>query len=228
VAKGLAYPKWGTKPYPKSYDARYAVLQAMIAIDLAAALRATSLGLPQILGSNSGDTGYAGARTMFEDFQIGEGRQVSGMCRLLTAWGLDDGLRTADLGSAAGWVFFARRYNGSGYAKNNYHLKLAKAFLKHAAGEQMVLALDPTLTIGSKGERVRNLQADLVALGFDPGPVDGRFGRHTEGAVKLFQPTAGLSATGQADPGTVEALAAAIKAHDDAIAIPTDQVWDRR
>ena len=33
AANGLAYPKWGTKPYPKSTDDRYAQLGRMSSID---------------------------------------------------------------------------------------------------------------------------------------------------------------------------------------------------
>jgi peptidoglycan hydrolase-like protein with peptidoglycan-binding domain len=34
---------------------------------------------------------------------------------------------------------------------------------------------------------VRDLQAALKALGYNPGPIDGVFGATTEAAVKAFQ-----------------------------------------
>ncbi len=49
---------------------------------------------------------------------------------------------------------------------------------------------------------VRSLQRALKALGFDPGGIDGVWGRRTSGAVKLFQEAAGLAATGIVDAAT--------------------------
>ena len=46
---------------------------------------------------------------------------------------------------------------------------------------------EPVLKIGSNDPAVRDLQEALVALGFDPGPVDGVFGAKTESAVRKFQ-----------------------------------------
>lgn len=53
---------------------------------------------------------------------------------------------------------------------------------------------------------VTKLQQRLVDLGFHPGGVDGKFGRRTEGAVRAFQKTKSLGATGNADPPTLTAL----------------------
>lgn len=44
------------------------------------------------------------------------------------------------------------------------------------------------LALGEKGPEVRSVQERLTALGYDPGLVDGVFGRVTEEAVKRFQP----------------------------------------
>jgi hypothetical protein len=44
-----------------------------------------------------------------------------------------------------------------------------------------------SLAIGDSGSAVRRLQQRLAAAGFDPGGVDGKFGVHTEAAVKAFQ-----------------------------------------
>jgi len=61
---------------------------------------------------------------------------------------------------------------------------------------------EPTLRKGAKGQAVKDLQAALKALGLDPGPVDGVFGRKTEDAVKEFQKRAGIDADGVAGPIT--------------------------
>jgi peptidoglycan hydrolase-like protein with peptidoglycan-binding domain len=46
---------------------------------------------------------------------------------------------------------------------------------------------EPLLRKGSTGVAVRQLQQALTDLGYDPDPVDGRFGMKTESAVKAFQ-----------------------------------------
>ena len=73
-----------------------------------------------------------------------------------------------------------------------------------------------TLTVtsaqfGDKGENVSALQYALQKLGFNPGAVDGIFGRNTQGAVKEFQSSHGLEATGNLDAKTVEAMNAALE-----------------
>src|SRR5215475_10087231 len=59
---------------------------------------------------------------------------------------------------------------------------------------------------GSAGSEVAKLQAQLQDLGFNPGPIDGRFGSATEAAVLAFQKSAGLLADGIAGPRTQGAL----------------------
>lgn len=44
---------------------------------------------------------------------------------------------------------------------------------------------------------VRNIQAGLQRLGYDPGPADGRFGPQTESAIRRFQQDNGLTIDGQ-------------------------------
>lgn len=60
----------------------------------------------------------------------------------------------------------------------------------------------PILRKGARGEAVSNLQSDLAAKGFDPGPIDGIFGNKTRGAVRGFQASAGLKPDGVVGPLT--------------------------
>jgi peptidoglycan hydrolase-like protein with peptidoglycan-binding domain len=60
---------------------------------------------------------------------------------------------------------------------------------------------------GDKGEQVRELQRQLAAVGFDPGPVDGVYGPLTRGAVARLQRYCGLAADGIAGPLTMQTLA---------------------
>lgn len=61
---------------------------------------------------------------------------------------------------------------------------------------------DPTLQEGSKRVAVRGLQRRLIALGFGPDDIDGRFGAQTEAAVRAFQKGADLDVDGVVGPLT--------------------------
>lgn len=64
-----------------------------------------------------------------------------------------------------------------------------------------------TLSKGSSGIRVENLQQQLRSLGYMAASVDGDFGSRTKAAVELFQDTADLHVDGIAGPKTLHALA---------------------
>jgi peptidoglycan hydrolase-like protein with peptidoglycan-binding domain len=55
-------------------------------------------------------------------------------------------------------------------------------------------------------DRVKGLQRQLSRLGYDPGPVDGRYGPLTTAAVASFQDSHELPADGVVDPATQRAL----------------------
>lgn len=44
---------------------------------------------------------------------------------------------------------------------------------------------------------LRNIQAGLTRLGFDPGPVDGRMGPRTRAAIRAYQQQHGLPVDGE-------------------------------
>jgi peptidoglycan hydrolase-like protein with peptidoglycan-binding domain len=83
-------------------------------------------------------------------------------------------------------------------------------FGMNGSGVSMELALEttyhPTLRRGSTGSAVQDLQTRLLSAGFNPGPVDGIFGYGTEGAVKSFQSSRGLTVDGIVGPQTWGAL----------------------
>src|SRR5262249_42298685 len=73
------------------------------------------------------------------------------------------------------------------------------------------VVVDPdTLTTGSIGERVRQLQSALSQLNFAVGEIDGEYGPITATAVQAFQSAHGLPATGVADRETQKAIEAAL------------------
>jgi lipoprotein-anchoring transpeptidase ErfK/SrfK len=68
---------------------------------------------------------------------------------------------------------------------------------------------DGRLVPGMQGDAVRALQERLVALRYDPGKVDGRYGGGLTSAVMAFQKVNGLPRNGRATPEVLAAIAAA-------------------
>lgn len=66
-----------------------------------------------------------------------------------------------------------------------------------------VIAADkPTLSWGSSGDYVKQVQRKLSGWGYYSGQIDGQFGTSTSKAVKLFQKRNGLKSDGVVGPGT--------------------------
>lgn len=57
-----------------------------------------------------------------------------------------------------------------------------------------------TLKKGSSGECVKTAQSRLIHHGFEPGPVDGKFGAKTQAAVRYFQDVRKLKVDGVVGP----------------------------
>ena len=55
-------------------------------------------------------------------------------------------------------------------------------------------------------EQVRQIQETLKAQGQDPGPIDGVMGARTQAALRSYQSSNNLTATGRADAQTMEKL----------------------
>lgn len=70
-------------------------------------------------------------------------------------------------------------------------------------------------------ERVVRIQRRLKDKGFDPGEIDGIWGRHTIAAVRMFQEANGLKIDGVVGPKTVAALFAAAPTEVGTGAVPS-------
>ena len=127
VSLGLAYPKWGEKPYPKGSDAQYERINEAMKIVQSAALKSASWGLGQVMGMNHNAAGYGDVETFVLACLDSEANHVRMMLRFIKSQNLLDALKNKD------WAAFARGYNGPAYAKNAYDVKLADAYKRFSA-----------------------------------------------------------------------------------------------
>lgn len=123
VREGLAYRRWGEKPYPRD---SYHRLASAMHIDETAALMSASWGLGQVMGFNHALVGYDTVQDMVRAFVDDEEAHLEAMVEFIISERLDDDLRDHR------WDSFARGYNGAGYARHGYHTKLAAAYAKWA------------------------------------------------------------------------------------------------
>lgn len=60
--------------------------------------------------------------------------------------------------------------------------------------------------VGLNQDQVRSVQQNLADRGYDPGQVDGRWGKRTQGALTAFQRDQNMRTNGRPDPQTLAAL----------------------
>lgn len=123
----FSYAKWRTKPYPKTADARWAQMEAAAEKDRSAALESASWGLFQVMGFHWQALGYADAFDFAAAMTTGEPAQLDAMVRFIVANRLKSALQACRAGDPDSCRAFARGYNGAGFEKNRYHIKLAEA-----------------------------------------------------------------------------------------------------
>ncbi len=202
-AEGLASPQAGAVANPPSQSARWTMLGKAAAIDRQAAYESVSWGLGQVMGAHWAWLGYADVDALVAEARAGAAGQARLMARYIAKARLAAALRERD------WEAFARGYNGPGYKRYSYHLKIAAAYQRNSAGKAPATAGTAALRMGASGDDVRDLQRGLSAIGH-PVTCDGRFGPDTDRAVKAFQMQNGLTADGIAGPRTRAAIAAAM------------------
>lgn len=172
-ANGLAYPKWKPGAYPSdSYPRLFSAMQ----INEDAALRSASFSAAQIMGFNHAAAGYKTPQDMVADFCDSEAAGLFAMIRFIENQNLTKHLRSRD------WASFARGYNGSEYAKNGYHTKLAAAYDKHSA-QDVSTPTSTRLAFGSRSPRNAQIQGALKALGLYKLPIDNIWGNGQQKAL---------------------------------------------
>ncbi|MBL1322172.1 MAG: DUF3380 domain-containing protein [Methylophaga sp.] len=206
---GIALKKW----IPGNYRFnKYKRFQRMIDFNEQAAYTSVSYGLGQIMGFNHKAAGHRTAKEMYLAAQQGEYEQLIQLVNLMKSWGLNKTLVNKDFTNPLSWYPAAKRYNGSGFKKNGYAKKLARAYKKHISksnnlGHDISYHVSTLLKLGSKGEAVRNLQLDLQELGyiFVHG-IDGRFGVETDNHLRNYQENSELKVDGYAGDKTIAAI----------------------
>lgn len=212
VKEGLAYPTQGEAPYPR--DSYPRLLKAM-AIDTTAAMKSASWGLGQILGENHVAAGYATVQDMIRAFMDDEEVHLDAVVKFLVANKIDDDLRALAALTRSTTPDdcrpIARVYNGSGYAKGQYHVKLARAHNKWrkipdtpwptpVVADSQTPAQAPENIVLKAQQRLRDLGY------FEVGNVDGRMGARTKAAISSFQGDNGLPLTGELGSSTLAKL----------------------
>lgn len=199
VASRLANSRAGAVKNPRSQADRYAMLSKAKRIDYEAAVSSCSWGIGQVMGAHWRWLGYASAKAFEDEAMRGFGGQLVIMIKFLEKSGILPHLRRGD------WSAVARIYNGKNFAKNAYHIKMARAY-KRLSGRVAVPGSARMLRAGSRGADVRELQVLLRRAGFHVEP-DGDFGPATENALRRFQATVAIEVDGVAGPQTLDALA---------------------
>lgn len=119
----ISYPKWKKDYYNENQHAR---LAKAVRLDRDAALKSASWGKFQIMGFNFQMAGFENLQSFINAMYQSEGAQLLAFVNFIKNTGLDPYLRRKN------WTEFARRYNGRGYAKNKYDVKLANAYKKYS------------------------------------------------------------------------------------------------
>ena len=84
-----------------------------------------------------------------------------------------------------------------------------------------VSELSPVTDDASDPYATSVLQAALATLGYDPGPIDGKYGRRSRAAVRAFQSASGVTVDGLVGPQTWTSLqTAACNVPDDPASSP--------
>ena len=205
VALGLASKRWNKKLYAKSQQSRWAQVERAQSICGNVAFEPVSYGVGQVLGQHWQALGYADLPAYFERVCSGIEGQLEVMMRYIVINGLEDDLREGR------WPTFFRGYNGVAWEKNGYGAAIKKALRKFGGA---TAEPDGMLRMGSKGARVRELQALLARAG-QQVKVDGDFGPSTRDALKAFQLAKGIEADGIYGPETEGALAELRQSADD-------------
>lgn len=120
----ISYKKWTSIHYIGG-EGEYERFWIASTLDHKSALLSTSWGKFQIMGFNYAKCGFDKVLTFVNAMECSEGNQLLAFVEFIKSEKLDGYLRKQQ------WAKFARRYNGKGYKKNKYDIKLERAYQKY-------------------------------------------------------------------------------------------------
>lgn len=124
----LSSPRWNRSLYVGG-QGEWGRLYKAMTLDRSAALQSASWGGPQIMGFNHKLAGFSTVEAFVDAMMTGSRAHLMAFVQFVKNSGLAPALRQIT-GLHASAIAFARGYNGAGYAKNEYHIKIARAFAK--------------------------------------------------------------------------------------------------
>lgn len=127
----LSSRTWNRKLYVGG-QGEWLRLNRAMQLDRRAALRSASVGGAQIMGFNHQLAGFDTVESFWDAMKVSERAHLDAFVAFIRNRGLVSALR-AIRNRPADCIAFAKGYNGSGYAANEYHIKIARAHAKHAA-----------------------------------------------------------------------------------------------
>jgi len=116
----IVYSKWTHRHYLGG-ELEYLRLEEASSINQEAALKSASWGAFQIMGFNAESIGFSSVDSFVKSMNLHEREHLKAVVAFLEENNLIGKLR------AKNWRAFARGYNGPGYEKNNYHIRLERA-----------------------------------------------------------------------------------------------------
>ena len=181
-----AHPNISNKSSGGYSSNEYKRLEQAMLLDHDAALESASWGMYQIMGFNHKLCGHESVTEFVTAMKQSHRQQLDAFVQFIINTNLARALRVKD------WYSFARGYNGPAFAKNSYHLKMKSAYNAAKAISDRNI--------------VRDVQSMLTDLGFDPGVIDGIYGKNTRRAILAFETARNMNPTGSVQASVVNKL----------------------
>lgn len=124
--------RWNRKLYARHMPGRYRRLARAARLNVDAAISSASWGKFQIMGFHWERLGYESPWDFAMQMVASEGNHLDALVRFIEANNLADALRACKANNPQSCEAFAKGYNGSGFRKNSYHIKLAKLIARHS------------------------------------------------------------------------------------------------
>jgi hypothetical protein len=124
---GVSYPNWDRSRYPRTQAARYDQLLTAVGLDVDAGFASASYGGFQILGENYALCDAPSPWSFAWRQSRSEADQVEALVSFIVRGGMRAALQACKPDDPASCEAFCRRYNGTGFRQNFYHVRFAAA-----------------------------------------------------------------------------------------------------